>query len=368
MHQVREGEVNPYTPLNHKYQQNRQPNGLECKEQYQNNKYDGKDTDHHIIPTEGAGKVEVTGAVAYQQKIVVISSHIFSKHIQECESFLAFFRQIQIQYQTGVIFPLQLFSGVVDFFICVVQIPLHFIIQFHISFVRFFMNKQKHINEGHFVIIQIPNDITIFLILDAVSTIKEFRHFHIQVHHFRKFSGCQSVCQHIVIFRFRIGNTQSRIHFGMLLYICQQRPLAAIIPFGNDNCQCILSPKGFFDLIICNGILALLERSNLCIPISIRAHRRKLERHNQQNQENRRDDILHFDNNPSQSINAWYKVFMMCLVNALAEQHQQTGHQCKYRQQTAKDSFDEHTPHIKPNAELHEHQRSQTGNGGQAAG
>ena len=59
---------------------------------------------------------------------------------------------------------------------------------------------------------------------------------------------------------------------------------------------------------------------------------------------------------------------MMCLINALTEQHQQTGHQCKYGQQTAKDGFDEDSPHIKPNAELHEHQRAQTGNGSQAAG
>ena len=194
---------------------------------------------------------------------------------------------------------MQLLSGIVDFFICVIQIPLHFIVQFHISFVRFLMDKQKHINEGHFVIIQIANDMTIFLILDAVSTIQEFCHFHIQVHHFRKFSGCQSVCQHVIVFCFRVGNTQSRIDFRMLLDICQQCPLAVIIPFWNDNCQCILSPKGFFDFIIGNGILTFLERSNLCVPISIGAHRRKLKYHNQQNQENRWDNVLHFDNNTS---------------------------------------------------------------------
>ena len=83
VHQIREGEVDPYTPLNNQYQQNRQPHRLECKEQYQNDKYNGKDTDHHIIPTEGAGKVKVTGAVAYQQKIVIIYSNILPKYIQE---------------------------------------------------------------------------------------------------------------------------------------------------------------------------------------------------------------------------------------------------------------------------------------------
>ena len=51
--------------------------------------------------------------------------------------------------------------------------------------------------------------------------------------------------------------------------------------------------------------------------------------------------------------------------NAPVEEHQQSGHQEKDRQHGTHNPLAEDDTHVKANAELHEHQGHQAGNGGQ---
>ena len=359
--QVRHREVDPDTALNDDDQQHGQTRGLECEQQDQDNEQRGQHTDQQVILAEGAGQVH--GARRIADNVERIGGVVFADDVvhlvDEGERLVGLLGQVQIDDHTAVIVALQLLLGFIELVEQVVQRVLHIARERDVAVVHLLFQEPEHVVDRHFIIVQAVDNLAVLVMVDGVGTVQCLGNLEVEVGHLGQLARGHSVGQHIAVHRFNVGQTHRGFDLGAGVQLVEDPALGLIVARRHNDGHHVAGTEGVFDFLVGDLALALLGGDQVGVGVAVGAQVGKDRRRHDDDAEDRRDDKAGLDVELADGGDLGNQVFVAGLVDQLAEQHQQAGHQRKDTEHTEQDSLDQDRSQVAANAEVHERQRGQ---------
>ena len=367
--QIRERKVDPDTALNDDDEQHRQTGRLEGEQQNQNNEQRRQHADEQVVLAEGAGQVHGAGGIAYHVVVtVIILAHDVMDLVHKGESLVAFLGHVQVGDQAAVLVTLQLDLSLVQLGEQVVQRVLHIAAQGDVAVLHLLFEEHKHIVQRNFVVAQAVDDLAILVVLDGVGTIQSLGNLVVQVGQLGELARGQGVGQHVAVHGFDVGQTLGRVDLGAAVQLGQNLALGLVIARRYDDGHHVAGAKLTLDLLVGGLTLTLLGGDQVGVGVAVGAQVRKNSCRDDDHRKDGRHDVAGLDVELAYGSDPGHQVLVAGLVDQLAEQHQQAGHQRKDRQHTEQDGLDQHSSQVAANAKVHERQGGQAADGGQRGG
>ena len=155
--------------------------------------------------------------------------------IEKGEGFRPFFRQVQIDQHTAVLFSLQLIQRDLHLGVGIFQRIHHVVLQCDIPLVHLVIQKHEHIDKRYAVGREAVDNLCIIFIVDRIGHIQHFGNFIVQFQKFRKVPGGQFVGQHIAAHGFRVGKAQGMVDLRPCIQFGKQLFFLFIIAGGDDQ-------------------------------------------------------------------------------------------------------------------------------------
>ena len=364
------GEVDPDAALDDQDQQDGHSDGLEGEQQHQQHDEDGHRADHRVVPTEGLLEVVFRAGIAHHVDVAfrVILPGGLRHGVQEGVGLLTALRQCQVDQHPVVGVALELEPGVGELLPGVVQGIHLFVIQCHVALVQLVADKEEHIHQGDAVRGDAANDLSEFLVLGRVGGVNAFCQLIVQVCQLGELPGRQAVRRHIAVHGLHVGKPQGVVHLVPLFQVVEHHPLGGVVSGGDHQGYQVGGGEGVVDHLLRDLDVVELGRLNAAVAVGIGAVPGEVEGQQDHRQKDRRNDEAGPVGEAAHEGDGRYEAAVAGPVHQGAEQHQQSGHHHKHRQQGEQDGFDEADGHVGADAELHEHHGHQSANGGEGAG
>ena len=204
--------------------------------------------------------------------------------------------------------------------------------------------------------------------VDGVGTVQCLGNLEVEVGHLGQLARGHSVGQHIAVHRLNVGKAHRGFDLGAAVQLVENFALGLIIAGRHDDGYHVAAAEGVFDFLVGDLALALLGRDQIGVGVAVGAQVGEHRCRHDDDAEDRRDDKAGLDVELADGGDLGNQVFVAGLVDQLAEQHQQAGHQRKDTEHTEQDSLDKNRCQVAADAEVHERQRGQTADGGQRGG
>ena len=362
-------EVDPDAALNDDDEQDGQTHRLEGEEQNQHNEEGRQNADEDVILPERAGQILDVGGVAHH---VIVAAVMLGEDvvdgIQELHRLVAFLGQVEVDHHAAVLVALQLDLGPVELVEEIVQRLLHLAFQLDVAGVHLILQEHEHIKQRHLVIPDPAEHTAVLVMVHGVGHIQCLGHLIVGACQLRELARRHRIGQHIAVLGLGVGQPLAGLDLGAGFQFFQHSALGVIVALGHNDRHHVFIAEGSLDLLVGDLAGALLGGDQIGEAVAVGAvvgqHRRRNHHHGKDG----RHDPAGGHIKLAQEVDLGNEFAVAGGIDLFAEEHEQAGHQRKDRQQAEKDGLDEDGSHIPANAEVHESQRPQAGDGGQRGG
>ena len=226
----------------------------------------------------------------------------------------------------------------------------------------------KHIDEGDRVVVRVLEDGAVLLHAQAIGLVKETGQLNIHARQLGELPGVHLVGEHPSVLHLDVSKAGGLGHLGQLRYPLQNVLFLVVVPTGHQHGDGVFLAKGIGHLFVGNapgGLVVKVGVIGVKDIITVGGEHRSGNHHHQKDG---RQNVTQTDDSLAPEVDLGYQIAVAGAVNGAAEEHEQAGHEQKHTQHGAHDALGQHDAHVKADAQLHEHQGHQTGNGGEAGG
>ena len=362
-----DGEVDPDGALDGEHQEHGEAGGLEGEEEDDHDEEGGEHADLQVVPGEGAGQVEGVGGVAHQEHVVaVLGLGDGPDLVQQGVGLLPLGGEVCHEDQPGPVLAPELLEPQVQLLPEVLHLLRLLPGEVHHPLVLLLQQELKDVDEGDGVVVGILEDGAVLLHAQAVGLVEEAAELDVHPGQLGELPGGEGVGEHAPILHLDVGKAGGGGDGLQGLHLAEDGPLLLIVPPGHQHGDGVLLAEGGAHLFGGHLPVGLVVEVAVVGVKDVVAPAGEDGRDGQHHQEEGGEDVAQLHHPAAPEVDVGYQVFVAGPLDGTAEEHEKAGHQEKDAQHGAHDTLGQDDAHVEADAQLHEHEGHQAGDGGEA--
>ena len=238
----------------------------------------------------------------------------------------------------------------------------------HHPLVLLFQQELKDIDEGDGVVVRVLEDGPVLLHAQTVGLVEKPGELNVHPGQLGELAGVHFIGEHPPVLYLNVGKAGGLGHLGQLSYPLQNVLLFVIVSPGHQHSDGIFLTKGVSHLLVGDAPVGLVVKVGVVGVKDIITMGGEDCSGHYYHKKDGRQNIAQTDDGLAPEVDLGHQIAVTGAVNGAAEQHEQPGHEQKHAQHGAHDALGQDDTHVETDAQLHQHQGDQTGDGGQAGG